>query len=223
MFCTNCGTKFEGNFCPICGTPAAGVAAPLFSQTPELSPEEQEEAMASDWPQGLTEEGMQELYKSYRKDESSFACDLALNFNLSPKHATAIARKYMSTHPLPSSMAWLTAKNYPTALSKHRMPSEADFAHFRGEKSRKDIAREQWEAERARIEENRRNGIPMCPKCHSTALQAESGKKFSLSKAVLGDTLLGAGGIAMGIGGANKKKIDVICLNCGYRWVLKIK
>ena len=26
MFCTNCGTQFEGKFCPNCGTPAGGTA-----------------------------------------------------------------------------------------------------------------------------------------------------------------------------------------------------
>ena len=29
MFCTNCGTKFEGNFCPNCGTPAYSSSAPV--------------------------------------------------------------------------------------------------------------------------------------------------------------------------------------------------
>ncbi len=28
IHCTNCGTEFEGRFCPSCGTPAAGAANP---------------------------------------------------------------------------------------------------------------------------------------------------------------------------------------------------
>ena len=139
MFCTNCGTKFEGNFCPACGTPAAGVtptpaaasvapAAPLV-QMRKLSPQE-EAALADDWPEGLTEEAMQRLYKLYRKSESSFACYVAVNFRLSPEHATAIVKKYMATHPLPSAFAWLFEKGRPTALSQPYLPTQADLCAF---------------------------------------------------------------------------------------------
>lgn len=223
MFCTNCGIKFEGNFCPACGTPAGGATVAPSIQEPDLSPEEKEEQLASDWPQGLTEEGMYALYEAYRKDWEGFACDLSINLGISKEHSIAIVKKYMAQTPLPSGWGRLHKDKFPTNFPRHRMVFAEERAHFRGEKSQKEIAREQREAQRARIEENKRNGIPMCPKCNSTALQADSGKKFSLSKAVLGDTLLGAGGIAMGINGGNKKKIDVVCLNCGHRWTLKSK
>lgn len=33
MFCTNCGTQFEGKFCPNCGTPSTGApSAPQYQQ-----------------------------------------------------------------------------------------------------------------------------------------------------------------------------------------------
>ena len=236
MFCTNCGTKFEGNFCPACGTPAAGVtptpaaasvasAAPLV-QMRKLSPQE-EAALADDWPDGLTEEGMQKLYKQYRKSESSFACYLATNFRLAPEHATAIARKYMATHPMPSAFAWLVVKDHPTTLSRPYFPTEADRAHFRGERTQQEIAQErqaaEQAAERARIEENKRNGIPMCPSCKSTAIQAKDGRTFSLSQAMIGQALFGESGAAMGVNAGNRKKIEMVCLNCGRHWTMKLK
>ncbi len=230
MFCTNCGTKFEGNFCPTCGTPAAGAApttaAASVAQARNSSPQE-EEQLTDDWPAGLTEEGMQELYKFYRKSENAFACYLAANFSLAPEHATAIARKYIATHPLPSALAWLKVKDTPTALSRPYFPTEVDNAHFRGERSRQEIAQERQAAEQAaehaRIEENKRSGIPMCPRCKSTAIQTRDGRTFSLSEAMIGQALFGESGAVMGVGAGNRNKIEMVCLNCGRHWTLKLK
>lgn len=45
MFCTNCGTKFEGKFCPNCGTPATGTVAatPPISTPSGAGPDPSEE------------------------------------------------------------------------------------------------------------------------------------------------------------------------------------
>lgn len=36
MFCTKCGTKFEGNFCPNCGTPVAKIEKSSHIESPKI-------------------------------------------------------------------------------------------------------------------------------------------------------------------------------------------
>ena len=71
---------------------------------------------------------------------------------------------------------------------------------------------------KARIDENKNNGVACCPKCGSTSIQPDNGK-FHLGRAIVGDTLLGSGGAVMGL--THGKKVPMICLNCGHRWKLK--
>ena len=57
--------------------------------------------------------------------------------------------------------------------------------------------------------------IPYCPKCHSTSLTT-SDKRLSVGRAVVGGALLGGTGAVLG--GLTSKKVNIICMNCGYKF-----
>jgi len=69
--------------------------------------------------------------------------------------------------------------------------------------------------EKIKLEELEKQGIPYCPKCHSTSISTTN-KKLSLGRAAVGGVLLGKTGAI--IGGLSSKKVQVVCLNCGYKW-----
>lgn len=74
---------------------------------------------------------------------------------------------------------------------------------------------EEEKYESVRIEQLKKEHIPYCPKCHSTALTYQN-KKLSIGRAIVGDALAGpVGGV---LGGLTSKKGYVKCLNCGHEW-----
>lgn len=64
--------------------------------------------------------------------------------------------------------------------------------------------------------ENINNEPVRCPKCGSAQITAQR-KGFSLGKAAVGGILLGPYGLLGGVVGS--RKIEVICLSCGNKWV----
>lgn len=54
-----------------------------------------------------------------------------------------------------------------------------------------------------------------CPRCGSTSLSADK-KGFGFGKAAVGSVL--AGPVGLLAGGIGAKKIEITCLNCGYRF-----
>lgn len=92
------------------------------------------------------------------------------------------------------------------------------------EKPRKTIAEmeaempESWkakQAEKARVEQLKKDKIPFCPKCHSTSVTYRD-KKLSVGRAVVGGAI--AGGAGTVLGGLTSKKGKMKCLNCGHEW-----
>lgn len=76
--------------------------------------------------------------------------------------------------------------------------------------------KEQIKAEqKERINKYKKEGIPYCPKCHSTHLKAQR-KGFGVTKAAIGLCLTAPYGLLAGFIGS--RKIELICLNCGYRF-----
>ena len=71
--------------------------------------------------------------------------------------------------------------------------------------------------EKERLEQLKRDKIPYCPKCKSTAL-TYTNKKLSVGRALTGGLLFGEGGAVLG--GLSSKKGYVKCLNCGHKWKL---
>ncbi|MDU5211472.1 MAG: hypothetical protein E6441_17610 [Clostridium sp.] len=60
-----------------------------------------------------------------------------------------------------------------------------------------------------------KEGIPYCPKCHSTSLTTTN-KKLSVGRAAVGGALLGGTGAILG--GLTSKKVELLCMNCGHKF-----
>lgn len=71
------------------------------------------------------------------------------------------------------------------------------------------------QAEKEKLIELEKQGIPYCPKCKSTSLTTAN-KKLSLGRAAVGGALLGGTGAVLG--GLTSKKIDLVCMNCGHKF-----
>lgn len=91
-------------------------------------------------------------------------------------------------------------------------------------KPRKSIAEmeaempESWkekQAEKARVEQMKKDKIPFCPKCHSTSITYQD-KKLSVGRAIVGGAVAGSTGAILG--GISSKKGNLKCLNCGHTW-----
>lgn len=91
---------------------------------------------------------------------------------------------------------------------------EALRSYARSKKSATPVA-PQKVSTKQRIKENKAAGIACCPKCGSTSLSANK-KGFSLGKAAVGAFVAGPIGLVGGTMGANK--VEVTCLNCGYKF-----
>ncbi|MDQ0149366.1 PH domain-containing protein [Eubacterium multiforme] len=84
-------------------------------------------------------------------------------------------------------------------------------------KAKAEEKRNEKQYQKDRLKQLKRDHIPYCPKCHSTAITYQ-GKKISIGKAIVGGALLGPGGTVLG--GLSGKKGKVVCLNCGHKWKL---
>lgn len=69
--------------------------------------------------------------------------------------------------------------------------------------------------EKERLLDLKKQGIPYCPKCKSTSLTTTN-KKLSLGRAAVGGALLGGAGAVLG--GLTSKKVELFCMNCGYKF-----
>ena len=73
--------------------------------------------------------------------------------------------------------------------------------------------------EKQNLKELDKEGIPYCPKCHSTSIQyVERRKQLSVGRAVVGGTLLGPAGAIVGGVTSKKYKGKLKCLKCGNEW-----
>ena len=74
---------------------------------------------------------------------------------------------------------------------------------------------EQKKEEKERLLKLQKEGIPYCPKCHSTSLTTTN-KKLSVGRAAVGGALLGGTGAILG--GLTSKKVELLCMNCGHKF-----
>jgi TM2 domain-containing membrane protein YozV len=81
--------------------------------------------------------------------------------------------------------------------------------------SQRQIAIQNRREDAQRTIEYKKQGIPYCPKCHSTSLTANK-KGFGVGKAAAGVLIAGPYGLLAG--GIGSKKVTVTCLNCGNQF-----
>lgn len=79
----------------------------------------------------------------------------------------------------------------------------------------KEIEKNVRELEKEKVLRYDKEGIPYCPKCHSTSI-TYTDKKLSLGRAIVGNAL--AGGVGAVLGGQSSKKGKCKCLKCGHTW-----
>ena len=223
MICPNCNMEFEGTVCPLCGQ-----AVPEADKASVPSP-----------PQGPKRAGRSVLGKVLNFLLISLIVIWTLFVSLMAAYASRENPDF--SHVL-WIIAWLPAAFYMAfrfllpAISRQQLkmrgidPStvkepvkEMDRFHREQRKQQEAEAWRQEQARRQRLADNRANGIPMCPRCKSTAIQARDGRTFSLSQAMIGQALFGESGAAMGVNAGNRKKIEMVCLNCGRHWTMKLK
>ena len=70
-------------------------------------------------------------------------------------------------------------------------------------------------AEKERITQMDKDGVPYCPKCKSASLSANK-KGFGVGKAVAGAML--TGGLGLMAGNINAKKVRLTCMKCGHQF-----
>lgn len=223
MFCTNCGYEFEGNFCPNCGT---RTYAPPAQPAPSAA-REYEDSAPQGYPNGLTEEDLEKIYRICSGNESSMGCYVYINFDISCEDAEQIIRNFMLSlnkkkRKKPSFFSSFTVPQpWPSRSGKkYRYPNSYDRGIYRGEDAN-ELARifkkEMWET---RVAENEANGIFGCPKCGSTNVLCE-GRDFSVGAAAVGGILMGDVGLYAGVGSG--KNLNFTCLECGETWKFRTR
>lgn len=117
-----------------------------------------------------------------------------------------------------------TMQKLQSELGKQNVTQPTTVKEPKQPKPRKSIAEleaempDSWkekQAEKARVEQMKKDKIPFCPKCHSTSLTYQD-KKLSIGRAMVGGAI--AGGAGAILGGTTSKKGNLKCLNCGHTW-----
>lgn len=107
-------------------------------------------------------------------------------------------------------------KNPDEALVIEQKEKVGLFKQVNKEAKKQSIEKaEQKKEEKERLLKLQKEGIPYCPKCHSTSLTTTN-KKLSVGRAAVGGALLGGTGAILG--GLTSKKVELLCINCGHKF-----
>lgn len=206
MFCTNCGTQFEGKFCTECGQAVANATQP-----PNAS------AQGSSTHQYYDNEGdlidLAVIYGAYKTRKNIIAFFQRCT-SYSIEEIGRIA-DYIESDITPCEYSAVKALMMRDQIEA---PFKEAAAKARLKESWNRFINEPQAAAQTkgqRIRENKRNGVACCPKCGSTSISANK-KGFGIGKAVIGASAVGPLGLMAG--NINAKKLWVTCLNCGHRW-----
>ncbi len=103
---------------------------------------------------------------------------------------------------------------------KRKGAERGSFEYYAQRQREKRTAKKAKKAERRdRIKEMKREGAAYCPKCKGTSIQyVERRKRLSLTRGLLGATLISPLAGAVGALTSKKYKGFVKCMNCGHRW-----
>lgn len=208
MFCTNCGTEFEGNFCPNCGTktgeqPSAQTVAP--KETHEYYGKEGDLIDLSTIYGVYKDRTNMAAFFRKCTDYDSVAIGKALDYiedNVKPKEygmLDTIRMKRQIEAPI-EKIIRVQAVNDPSVKLQKAQLSELKKAN--------------------KLQQKEMNAQARCPRCGSTSLSAHK-KGFGIGKAVIGAAVtapLGLGLIGAVAGNKGAKKVRVTCLKCGKQF-----
>lgn len=148
-------------------------------------------------------------HKLYGKSKEKFAKHLSSFYEISMKEAEQITFEFYESHP---ELKKTTLKSrWKEEISNNIVVSNKPSAK-----------QKEKELEKKRLTDLDAQGIPYCPKCHSTSLSANK-KGFGIGKAVVGG-LTGAalagpvGLLGATAGNIGAKKVRVTCLKCGHEF-----
>ena len=212
MFCTNCGTKFEGNFCPKCGTAAASVdeaaPAPETSAPPVPSVNETHEYydkegdlidLSTIYGVYKDRSGMLGFFRKctdYDSETIGKALDYIID-NVEPKEYDffgTLRMKRQIEAPIE------TIVKREIEADPQMQVQKAQLAELRTAN---------------RLQRQQMNAQAKCPRCGCTSLSGNK-KGFGIGKAVLGAAVVGPIGLVAGNLGA--KKVRVTCMRCGKQF-----
>lgn len=208
MFCTNCGTEFEGNFCPNCGT-KAGEQPPVQTVAPKETHEYYDKEgdlidLATIYGVYKDRTNMAAFFRKCT-DYDSVAIGKALDYiedNVKPKEygmLDTIRMKRQIEAPI-EKIIKAQAVNDPSVKLQKAQLSELKKAN--------------------KLQQKEMNAQARCPRCGSTSLSAHK-KGFGIGKAVVGAAItapLGLGLIGAVAGNKGAKKVRVTCLKCGKQF-----
>lgn len=208
MFCTNCGTEFEGNFCPNCGT-KAGEQSPAQPVVPKETHEYYDKEgdlidLATIYGVYKDRTGMAAFFRKCT-DYDSVTIGKALDYiedNVKPKEygmLDTIRMKRQIEAPI-EKIIKVQVVNDPSVKLQKAQLSELKKAN--------------------KLQQKEMNAQARCPRCGSTSLSAHK-KGFGIGKAVVGAAItapLGLGLIGAVAGNKGAKKVRVTCLKCGKQF-----
>ena len=214
MFCTNCGTEFEGNFCPNCGRVAAAPAPPELLADPPLTCCGNYKVMCGTLeikPESVVITHDYIIKKTC--EELPYSQLKKIQFQKAVLGENGFIRFYPAVPALRGKEFYEVTFGMVDNKLVEIAEILSDVLQIKAERksfTRQEEYQEALHEVKARVapgrtaaqdrkKENQAQGVACCPKCGSASIQQDH------------------------LGLSYGKKVPLLCLNCGHKWSLKTK
>lgn len=148
--------------------------------------------------------------------EVEFTCRMADGRTLVAKSDLATFEKINNLADNPQhNLGVINEQKQALTMAKKEKQAAANAAMMAEVRAREAQKASDKQAEKDRLAQYDKEGIPYCPKCHSISLSANK-KGFGGGKALVGAVVAGPLGLLAGTIGKNN--IEVTCLKCGHKF-----